>query len=183
MEPSGHAVSHSQSPTCLQYGMWRLVTRQYSLVYWKFSQWDLSRQSHLTCLHGIRLLWILTAHWMFKIQCLSRFNVPYIEVKQGWGDGSKEDNRAGQPSQQATSNTATVKEMSHRIHGENRILSPACKTTTQYQVCMTLNWDVGFLTHAELKAAIREFETDFVTKHGHKVHALLTKVNLPKAAN
>ena len=33
-----------------------------------------------------------------------------------------------------------------------------------------LNWDFGLLPHAELRAAIREFETDFVTKHGHKVH-------------
>lgn len=48
----------------------------------------------------------------------SGFNIPYIEVRQGWGDGSTEDDRAGQPSQQATNNTATVKEMGHRIHGE-----------------------------------------------------------------
>lgn len=73
MAPSGHAVSHSQSPTCLQYGVWRLGTRHAILplplvvYFWVPSQWGLSRQSHLTCLHGIRWLWIVTARWRFKI--------------------------------------------------------------------------------------------------------------------
>ena len=58
---------------------------------------------------------------------------PYIEVRQGWGDSSREDDRAGQPSQQTTSNTATVKEMSHRMHGETRAQPPAFKSVAKYE--------------------------------------------------